>query len=88
MVWSEKSSNALKEKGVMGTHDMETYYYFKNAKYTSSNKVLCALTPRELCGKKELSDMYANEFNSAMYTHHQKVVKPSLCFSFKIFFNF
>jgi len=76
MVWSEKSSGAIVgQDGVMNTHDMETYYFFKNnTNYTTPNKVLCALTPRELCGKKELSDMYANEFNSAMYTHHQKSV--------------
>ena len=40
MVWSEKTSNNLKEIGVMGTHDMETYNYFK------STKVICALAPR------------------------------------------
>ena len=41
MVWSEKTSGAVVgEKGVMGTHDMETYNYFK------STKVICALAPR------------------------------------------
>ena len=29
MVWSEKTSNQLKTEGVMGTHDMETFNYFK-----------------------------------------------------------
>ena len=41
MVWSEKTSGDLiGEKGVMGTHDMETYNAFKNT------KVNCALAPR------------------------------------------
>ena len=43
MLWSEKTSNALKQDGVMGTHDMETYYYFSEG---SEPKVKCALTPR------------------------------------------
>ncbi len=40
MVWSEKTSNEFKEQGFMGTHDMETFNYFKNTKVT------CALAPR------------------------------------------
>ena len=41
MVWSEKTSgDIIGEKGVMGTHDMETYNAFKNT------KVNCALAPR------------------------------------------
>ena len=40
MVWSEKSSNQLKQEGVMGTHDMETFNYFKGT------GVSCALAPR------------------------------------------
>ena len=45
MVWSEKTSGDLiGEKGVMGTHDMETYNAFKNT------KVNCALAPRYILG--------------------------------------
>ena len=40
MVWSEKTSNQMKQEGVMGTHDMETYNYFK------PTAVNCALAPR------------------------------------------
>ena len=41
MVWSEKTSgDFIGEKGVMGTHDMETYNYFK------PTKVQCAIAPR------------------------------------------
>ena len=61
--------------GMMGTHDMETYKYFKDkGNYNqNNNKVLCALTPREL-DTKELTDTLQNQFGSAMYTHHQKSV--------------
>ena len=41
MVWSEKSSgDIVGDEGVMGTHDMETYKYFKNkANYSGDNRV-------------------------------------------------
>ncbi len=43
MVWSEKTSgDVIGEKGMMGTHDMETYNRFKNT------NVNCALAPREM----------------------------------------
>ena len=32
MVWSEYTSGNLKTEGVMGTHDMETYNYFKDGR--------------------------------------------------------
>jgi len=76
MVWSEKSSGDwVGDEGMMGTHDMETYKYFKDkGNYNqNNNKVLCALTPREL-DTKELTDTLQNQFGSAMYTHHQKSV--------------
>ena len=40
MVWSEKTSGEFKRDGVMGTHDMETYYDFKKTKVT------CVIAPR------------------------------------------
>ena len=48
MVWSEKSSGAwVGDKGMMNTHDMETFNYFKDrANYRGSNLVVCALAPR------------------------------------------
>lgn len=68
MVWSEKTSgDIVGEKGVMGTHDMETYRRFKNT------KVHCALAPREL-SINEFTDVLQNEFSSGAYTHHQKSV--------------
>lgn len=67
MVWSEKTSNEFKEQGVMGTHDMETFNFFKNT------KVCCALAPREI-DVNEFTDVLQNEFASGMYTHHQKCV--------------
>lgn len=68
MVWSEKTSGEIVgEKGVMGTHDMETFHYFEQT------PVCCALAPRELkCN--EFTDYLQNEFASGMYTHHQKSV--------------
>lgn len=76
MVWSEKTSGeVLGDQGMMGTHDMETYKYFKDAKnYRGNNKVICALTPRELSEQKEFTDLLQTQFGSAMYTHHQKSV--------------
>lgn len=68
MVWSEKTSgDVLGEKGVMGTHDMETFNFFK------PTKVTCALCPREL-EVNEFTDFLQNEFATGMYTHHQKCV--------------
>ncbi len=43
MVWSEKTSGAvIGEKGMMGTHDMETYNRFKNTRweYYLKNRLL------------------------------------------------
>eukprot|EP00096_Caligus_rogercresseyi_P009417 TRINITY_DN3199_c1_g2_i1.p1 TRINITY_DN3199_c1_g2~~TRINITY_DN3199_c1_g2_i1.p1 ORF type:complete len:793 (-),score=244.59 TRINITY_DN3199_c1_g2_i1:864-3242(-) len=69
MVWSEKTSgDIIGEKGVMGTHDMETYNFFKNT------KVNCALAPRELGTINELTDVLQNEFATGAYTHHQKTI--------------
>ena len=67
MVWSEKTSNALNETGVMGTHDMTTYNFFKRT------KVNCALAPREM-EVAEFTDVINNQFSSGAYTHHQKSV--------------
>merc|ERR1711899_237284 len=68
MVWSEKTSgDFVGEDGVMGTHDMKTYNYFK------PTQVNCALAPREM-SVKELSDAWNNTFSSGAYTHHQKSV--------------
>ena len=52
----------------MGTHDMETYNYFKKTRVT------CALAPRELGSVNELTDVLQNQFSSGAYTHHQKSV--------------
>lgn len=69
MVWSEKTSGEfLGEKGFMGTHDMETFNYFKKT------NVQCALAPRELGNLEELTDVLQNQFSSGAYTHHQKSV--------------
>ena len=45
MVWSEKSSGeVVGDEGVMGTHDMETYKFFKNKNnYNGDNKVMIIL---------------------------------------------
>lgn len=68
MVWSEKTSgDILGEKGFMGTHDMETFNYFKKS------RVNCALAPRTM-SVNEFTDVLQNEFSSGAYTHHQKTV--------------
>jgi phospholipase D1/2 len=69
MVWSEKTSNEFKKQGVMGTHDMDTYFYFKQVE-----NVTCVIAPRELGDVKELTDALQNQFSSGAYTHHQKSV--------------
>lgn len=76
MVWSEKTSgDIVGDKGMMNTHDMETYKYFKDGKkYRGNNRVICALAPRELATSNELTDVLQNQFSSGMYTHHQKMV--------------
>ena len=67
MVWSEKTSGDFKESGVMGTHDMETFNYFR------STQVNCALAPREI-SVNEFTDVLQNQFSSGCYTHHQKSI--------------
>ena len=75
MVWSEYTSGNLIEQGVMNTHDMATYNFFKDASnYQTSNRVFCALAPREMTRTKELTDVLQNTFSSGAYTHHQKTV--------------
>ena len=75
MVWSEMSSgDIVGDKGMMNTHDMETYRYFKessNYAQGNKNKVICALAPRQY-EIKELTDSFHQNFASSMYTHHQK----------------
>ena len=76
MVWSEiTSGEVLGDKGMMNTHDMETYKFFKDgANYRGSNRVECALTPRELKEAKEVTEKLQTRFAGASYTHHQKSV--------------
>merc|ERR1719278_1121196 len=60
---------------MMNTHDMETYKFFKDgANYRGSNRVACALTPRELKKAKEVTEKLQTYFAGASYTHHQKSV--------------
>jgi len=77
MVWSEKTSGAwVGDKGMMNTHDMETYKYFKdpNNYRNKGNNVKCALAPRELGDIKEVTDFLQNQYSAGFYTHHQKSV--------------
>jgi len=76
MIWSEKSSGeVIGDKGMMGTHDMETYKYFKDkSRYSGTNMVVCALAPRMLAEVKEFTDTLQQQFAGSMYTHHQKSV--------------
>ena len=68
MIWSEATSgDIVGEKGVCGTHDMETFNRFKNT------KVRCALVPREL-EVKEFTDVLQTSFAAGTYTHHQKSI--------------
>jgi len=77
MVWSEKTSGqVLGDKGMMNTHDMETWKYFRDASnYRNNNNfVKCALAPRELGSINEVTDWVQNQYSAGFYTHHQKSV--------------
>jgi len=67
MIWSEISSGAFNEKGMMGTHDQETFNFFRGT------SVECFLVPREI-GMNDLTDMASHQLASASYTHHQKTI--------------
>jgi len=67
MIWSEFTSGSVQEAGMMGTHDMETFNYFKGT------AVECSLVSREV-GVGELTDVLNNQLASASYTHHQKTI--------------
>jgi len=64
MTWNEKSNDTGMIEGMMGTHDEDTYRYFKDS------DVICENVPRQ---KKSWLGL-GNEFVSTMYTHHQKTV--------------
>jgi phospholipase D1/2 len=76
MVWSEKTSGPMMgDTGMMNTYDMETYKYFRNSSnYRGSNRVTCALAPRQVRERKEVADRMNCYLASAIYTHHQKSV--------------
>lgn len=67
MIWSEYTSGVVQEAGMMGTHDMKTFNYFKGT------AVECSLVSREV-GVGELTDVLNNQLASASYTHHQKTI--------------
>jgi len=67
MVWSEITSGVVQEAGMMGTHDVETFNFFKGT------SVECCLVSREV-GVGELTDVLNNQLASASYTHHQKTI--------------
>merc|ERR1712106_168083 len=83
MVWSEKTSGqVLGDKGMMNTHDMETWKYFRDpANYQNRNNLVkCALAPRELGSINEVTDWVQNQYSAGFYTHHRKsVVVDSPC---------
>merc|ERR1719348_57386 len=78
MVWSEKTSGqVIGDKGMMNTHDMETWKYFRdpsNYNGRHGNFVKCALAPRELGSINEVTDWVQNQYSAGFYTHHQKSV--------------
>merc|ERR1711936_292710 len=67
MVWSEITSGSVHEAGMMGTHDMETFNFFKGS------PVECALVSRGVA-VGDLTDVLNNQLASASYTHHQKTI--------------
>ena len=77
MVWSEigseklSAANMVKHLGIgyegMGTHDMETYEFFRGS------AVECCRSYREI-GAVELLDAFKNYGAQASYSHHQKTI--------------
>lgn len=66
LVWDDRTSNSfVRKKGVMATHDQETYDYFANT------KVRCRLCPRNPDDGMSLVQGITTD---TMFTHHQKTV--------------
>ena len=64
MTWNEKSNDGGLMEGMMGTHDEDTYSYFKGT------DVICENVPRQ----KDSWLGLGGQFVGTMYTHHQKTV--------------
>jgi len=64
MTWNEKSNDGGMLEGMMGTHDEDTYNYFRGT------DVVCANVPRS---KRSWLGL-GGQFVGTMYTHHQKNV--------------
>ncbi|KAI3786019.1 hypothetical protein L1987_45146 [Smallanthus sonchifolius] len=66
LVWDDRTSvDALKEDGLMATHDEETKNFFQN---TDVHCILCPRNPDD--GGSIIQDLQV----STMFTHHQKIV--------------
>lgn len=64
MTWNEKSNDGGFMEGVLGTHDEDTFKYFKGT------DVICTNVPRQ----KESWLGLGGQFVGTLYTHHQKTV--------------
>ena len=64
MTWNEKSNDSGLLEGMMGTHDEETFGYFRGT------DVICTNVPR---AKKSWLG-FGGQFVGTLYTHHQKTV--------------
>eukprot|EP00879_Flechtneria_rotunda_P013406 GHRR01013996.1.p1 GENE.GHRR01013996.1~~GHRR01013996.1.p1 ORF type:complete len:724 (+),score=209.94 GHRR01013996.1:247-2418(+) len=65
LVWDDATNNTGLTEGVMGTHDQETYRFFKHTEVT------CVLCPRQGGMEDSLLQKVAR---GSMFTHHQKTV--------------
>jgi len=64
MVWDEALSNEVYPPGMMGTHDEQTFNYFR------TTNVQCVKAPRS----KEHANALEKKFVNTTFTHHQKCV--------------
>jgi len=64
MTWNEKSNDGGLMEGVLGTHDEDTFKYFKGT------DVICTNVPRQ----KDSWLGLGGQFVGTLYTHHQKTV--------------
>eukprot|EP00249_Psilotum_nudum_P022879 c28674_g1_i1 orf=191-2614(+) len=65
LVWDDRTSNFIKRDGLMGTHDEETFTYFRN---TNVRCLLCPRNPDDALSVAQGMQL------STMFTHHQKLV--------------
>ena len=73
MLWSESGDGAVGEHmgTALGTFGTETFNYFREA---GLDNLKCVLVRRVRESSAFATELFQNEFQTAFYTHHQKIV--------------